>query len=67
MEYDFEIGDLVKVCRLEIEWRSKIGFIVDVVDIGFRTRWVTVLIDGDNVDCHPDRVEVLSEAPRNGA
>lgn len=47
MQYDFEIGDLVRVCRLEIEWRSKIGFIVDVVDIGFRTRWVTVLIDGD--------------------
>ena len=67
MEYDFEIGDLVRVCRLEIEWRSKIGFIVDVVNIGYRTRWVTVLIDGDNVDFRAARVEVLSEAPRNGA
>ena len=61
MEYDFEIGDLVKHVQT-----SQVGFIVDVVNIGFATRWITVLLNGENVDLDPGYVEVLSEAPRNG-
>ena len=71
---DLNIGDLVRIdpysrdsdvdgyygCR-------GVGFIVDIVRIGFITRWATVLIDGAMHDIVPFRLGVLSRAPENGA
>jgi hypothetical protein len=62
MERDFEIGDLVKHVQT-----SQVGFIVDVVNIGFATRWVTVLLNGENIDLDPAYVEVISKVKRNGS
>ncbi len=62
MERDFEIGDLVK----HVQTRQ-VGFIVDVVNIGFTTRWITVFLGGENIDLDPAYVEVLSKVPRNGS
>jgi hypothetical protein len=62
MERDFEIGDLVKHVQT-----SQVGFIVDVVNIGFTTRWITVLLSGENIDLDPAYVEVISKVPRNAS
>jgi len=62
MEHDFEIGDLVKHVQT-----SQVGFIVDVVNIGFATRWITVLLNGENIDLDPAYVEVISKVKRNGS
>ena len=62
MERDFQIGDLVKHVQT-----SQVGFIVDVVAIGFATRWVTVLLNGENIDLDPAYVEVISKVKRDGS
>ncbi len=60
MERDFEIGDLV----INVQTRQ-VGFIVDLVNIGLATHWITVFLGGENIDLDPAYVEVLSKVTRN--